>query len=86
MRHIPVIGIMAETTFAVWRKQGRGPAAAETLTFTEVPPPMVEAALAANAAASPGAVTIHLANGTRLEVAAGTDTSWLVQLATALRA
>jgi transposase-like protein len=77
---------LAETTFAVWRKQGRGPAVAETLTFTEVPPPMVEAALAANAAGAPGAVTIHLANGTRLEVAAGTDTSWLVQLATALRA
>jgi transposase-like protein len=79
---------LAETTFAVWRKQVRGPAPAspENLTFTEVPQPMVEAALAANATAPAGAVTIHLANGTRLEVAAGTDTAWLIQLATALRA
>lgn len=76
---------LAETTFAVWRKQGRGPAAAETLTFTEVPQPMVEAALAANAPAA-SAVTIHLANGTRLDVTAGTDATWLAQLATALRA
>jgi transposase-like protein len=81
---------LAETTFAVWRKQVRGPVPAdlENLTFTEVPQSMVEAALAANAAAAmpPGAVTIHLANGTRLEVAAGTDATWLAQLATALRA
>lgn len=79
---------LAETTFAVWRKQARGPASVENLTFTEVPQPMVEAALAANAAATvpPGAVTIHLANGTRLDVAAGTDPAWLAQLATALRA
>jgi transposase-like protein len=81
---------LAESTFAVWRKQVRGPAPAnlENLTFTEVPQSMVEAALAANAAAAvpPGAVTIHLANGTRLEVTAGTDATWLAQLATALRA
>lgn len=77
---------LAETTFAVWRKPGRGPAGAEPLTFTEVPQPMVEAALAANAAVSPGAVTIRLANGTRLDVTAGTDPTWLAQLATALRA
>lgn len=77
---------LAETTFAVWRKQVRGPTPLESLTFTEVPQPMVEAALAAHASPPAGAVTIHLANGTRLEVAAGTDTTWLVQLATALRA
>lgn len=77
---------LAETTFAVWRKQSRGPASAEGLTFTEVPQPLVDAALAANATVPAGAVTIHLANGTRLEVAAGTDATWLAQLATALRA
>ena len=78
---------LAETTFAVWRKHVRGPAPAsvENLTFTEVPQPLVEAALAANATAA-SAVTVQLTNGTRLEVAAGTDTAWLVQLVTALRA
>lgn len=79
---------LAPSTFAVWRQQTRGPVAPEGLTFTEVPQPLVEAALAANAAAAvpPGAVTIYLANGTRLDVAAGTDAAWLAQLATALRA
>lgn len=76
---------LAETTFAVWRKQAREPVSVEPVSFTEVPQALVEAALAANAT-PPTAVTNHLANGTWLEVAAGTDTAWLAQLATALRA
>lgn len=71
---------LAESTFAVWRRQVRGESA-ESCTFTEVPPPMVEAALAGNAMP----VQIRLANGTELKVPAGTESTWLAQLLAALR-
>lgn len=68
---------LAEATFAVWRRQVRGEVNSQAVTFTDVP-------LAV--ASEPPAVAIVLPNGTMLEVASGTDATWLAQLLPALRA
>jgi len=58
--------------------------ASEPVTFTDVPQPLVEAALAAEDP-TPPAVKVHLASGTVLEVPVGTDPAWLAQLLGSLR-
>lgn len=73
---------LAESTFAVWRRQVRE--ANESVTFTDVPQPLVEAALAGEDPA-PTTVSIRLTSGTLLEVPVGTDAAWLAQLLGSLR-
>lgn len=71
---------LAESTFAVWRRQVRE--MNEPVTFTDVPQPLVEAALAAP---GPATVKVHLVSGIVLEVPVGTDAVWLGQLLGSLR-
>ena len=71
---------LAESTFAVWRRQVRE--TNDPITFTDVPQPLVEAALAASTSAM---VKVRLASGTLLEVPVGTDAAWLAQLLGSLR-
>lgn len=73
---------LAESTFAVWRRQVRE--ANEPVTFTDVPQPLVEAVLAAGDPA-PATVKVCLAGGTILEVPVGTDAAWLAQILGSLR-
>jgi transposase-like protein len=77
---------LAESTFALWRKQIRESALGEAVSFSEVPGHLVETVLRANApAAMPqGAVVVHLDRGQRLEVAAGTEVTWVARLVAAL--
>lgn len=67
---------LAESTFAVWRKQVREASNPTNLTFTDMP---------LSVACEPTSLAITLPNGMRLEVPAGFDTVWLGQLLSVLR-
>jgi len=77
---------LAESTFALWRKQVRERAVGAAVSFSEVPQHLVETVLRANApAAIPrGAVVVHLERGPRVEVAVGTEVTWVARLVAAL--
>jgi transposase-like protein len=77
---------LANSTFALWRRQERKRNGTEALSFSEVPQHLVETVLRGNAPAvmPAGAVVIHLHRGQRMEVAAGTEVNWVAQLVGAL--
>jgi transposase-like protein len=77
---------LAVSTFSLWRKQLRESAVGEAVTFSEVPHHLVETVLRANAPAAvpQGAVMVHLDSGKRVEVAAGTEVTWVARLVAAL--
>jgi len=56
------------------------------VSFSEVPQHLVETVLRANAPAAipQGAVVVHLDRGQRVEVAAGTEVTWVARLVAAL--
>lgn len=66
---------LAETTFAVWRRQVRDASSAGEVSFTDIPVPLVDEPVMA----------IVLPNGTRLEVTPGTDPAWLARLLPVLK-
>jgi transposase-like protein len=77
---------LAESTFAIWRRQVREAAEGEAVSFSEVPQHLVETVLRANAPAAipQGSVVVHLDRGKRVEVAAGTEVTWVARLVAAL--
>ena len=77
---------LADSTFSTWRKQLREAAVGAAVSFSEVPQHLVETVLRANAPAvmPRGAVVVHLDRGQRVEVAAGTEVTWVARLVAAL--
>lgn len=67
---------LAESTFAVWRRQIRSES--DEPALTEVPPAMVVAAMSGRA------IVIRLKSGAELDVPVGTEAAWLTSVLAAL--
>ncbi len=70
---------LSPATLSLWLRQQQTPVPSAEESLVELPRGLVNAA-AAGAMTTTAGVTMQLAGGVRLEIAAGTDAAWLGQL------